>query len=120
MCFLKSSAMALFIVFCNSCNTIYYAKTKCHFYVRAAEHVGILHLANKHLKNIKQSAISDHLLTCDCNINFNDFTILSKDSNNVNLLIKESLLVSHDKPILNKTVKFFPLELFEWQNSIVV
>ena len=85
------------------------AKTKCHFYIRAAEHMGISHLTNKRLKNVKQS---DHLLTCDCNINFDDFTILSKDSNNINLLIKESLLISHDKPILNKTVKSFPLELF--------
>ena len=88
-------------------------KTKCHFYIRAAEHMGTSHLTNKHLKNVKQSAISDHLLTCDCNINFDDFTILSKDSNNINLLIKESLLISHDKPILNKTVKSFPFELFE-------
>ena len=98
---------------CNSYNTIYYGKTKHHFYIRAAEHMGISHLTNKRLKNVKQSAISDHLLTCDCNINFDDFTILSKDSNNINLLIKESLLISCDKPILNKTVKSFPLELFE-------
>ena len=67
----------------------------------------------KRLKNVKQSAISDHLLTCDCNINFNDFTIFSKDSNNINLLIKDSLLTSRDKPILNETAKSFPLELFE-------
>ena len=32
----------------------------------------ILHLTNKRLKNVKQSAISDHLMTCDCNINLND------------------------------------------------
>ena len=44
------------------------------------------------LKNVKSSAVSDHLLTCDCNINFNHFTILSKDSNNSDLQIKESLL----------------------------
>ena len=94
---------------CNSCNAIYYGKTKHYFYIRAAEHMGISHLTNKRLKNVKQS---DHLLTCDCNINFDDFTILSKDSNNINLLIKESLLISCDKPILNKTVKSFPLELF--------
>ena len=75
--------------------------------------MGISHLTNKHLKSVKQSAISDHLLTCDGNINFNDFTILSKDSNDINLLIKESLLISRDKLILNKTVKSFPLELFE-------
>ena len=103
----------------NSCNAIYYGKTKCHFYVRAAEHMGISHLTNKRIKNIKQSAISDHLLTCDCNINFDDFTIWSKDSNNINLLVKQSLLVSRDKPIFNKTVKSFPLELFELQNLII-
>ena len=98
---------------CNSCNAIYYGKTKRDFYVRAAEHVGVSHLTNKCLKIRKQSAISDHLVTSDCNINFNDFTILSKDSNNINLLVKESLLIPRDKPILNKTVKSFPLELFE-------
>ena len=89
---------------CNSCNVIYYCKTKHHFYVRAAEHMGISQLTNKRLKNVKQPANSDHVLTCDCNINFNDFTILSKDSNNINLLIKESLLLACDKLILNKTV----------------
>ena len=73
----------------------------------------ILYVANKLLKNIKQSAISDHLLSCDCNMNFNDFTILSKDSNNFYLLIYESLLIAYDKPILYKTVEFFPSELFE-------
>ena len=77
---------------CNSCNTIYYGKTKRHFYVRAVKHIGISHLTNKRLKNVKQSAISDPMLTCVCNINFNNFTILSKDSNNMNLLIKESLV----------------------------
>ena len=48
---------------CNSCNAIYYGKTKRHFYVRAAEHMTILHLTNKRLTNVKQSALSDQLLT---------------------------------------------------------
>ena len=82
--------------------------------------MGISHLKNKRLKNVKESAVSDHLLTCDCNINFDDFTILSKNSNNINLLIKESFAISRNKPILKKTVKSFPLELFEWQNLIIV
>ena len=69
--------------------------------------------SKKRLENVKQSAISDLLLTCGFNINVNDFTILFEDSNNFNLLIKESLLIAHDKLILNKTFKFFPLELFE-------
>ena len=68
----------------------------------------ILHLTNKQYKNVKPSAFSDHLLACDCNINFNDITFLSKDFNNFNLLIKESLLIAPDKLILNKAVKSFP------------
>ena len=84
-----------------------------YIYVRAAEHMGILHLTDNSLKNLKQSAISDHVLICDCNKSFNDFTILFKDSNNINLFIKESSSIACDKPILNKTVKSFPLELFE-------
>ena len=98
---------------CNSCNAIYYGKTKRHFYVRAAENMGILLLTNKSLKNVKKSAISDHLGACDCNISFKDLTILSKDFNNIKLPIKESLLISRNKLILNKTVKSFQLELFE-------
>ena len=74
---------------------------------------GILHLRNRRLKSVKQSAISDHSLTCDCNITFNDFTILSKDSNDFSLLIKETLLIARYKHILNKMVKSSPLELFE-------
>ena len=77
---------------CNSRNAIYYGKTKRHFYIRAAKHMEISHLTKKYLKNFKRSAISDHMLTCVCNINFHNFTILSKDSNNMNLLIKESLV----------------------------
>ena len=119
MCFLKNSCI-VYSFKCNSCNSIYYGKTKHHFNVRADEHMGVSHLTNKRLKNIKQSAISDHLLTCDCNISINDFTILTEDSNSINLLIKESVLISFDKPILYKTVKSFPLELFEWQNLTVV
>ena len=80
----------------NCYNAIYYGKIKRPFYIRAAEHMEISHLTNKCLKNIKEPAISDHLLTCDCNINYNDFTILSNDCNNINFLIKESLLISYD------------------------
>ena len=75
--------------------------------------MGISHFTNKGLKDVKQSVISGPFQTCDCNMNFNDFTILSRDSNNSNLLIKESLLISRDKSILNKTVESFSLELFE-------
>ena len=51
----------------NSCNAIYYNKTNWRFFILAADHMGIfciLQLA----KNIKNSAVLDYLLTCDCNI----------------------------------------------------
>ena len=33
-----------------------------HFLTRAAEHLGISNLTGKRVKNVKESAISDHLL----------------------------------------------------------
>ena len=41
-------------------------------------------------------------------MNFDDSIILSKDSSNLDLLIKESLLIARDNPVLNKTIKSFP------------
>ena len=64
-------------------------------------------------KTLKQSAISDHLLQCNCAINFDDFSILATDYNKFKLLLRESLLIKRDKPILNRTIKSFPLELFD-------
>ena len=62
---------------CSNCNVTYYGKTFRHFYTKAAEHMGISNLTGKRLKNVKQSAIYDHLLQCNCTINFNNFDIFS-------------------------------------------
>ena len=98
---------------CSNCKVTYYGKTFRHFYTRAAEHMGISNLTGKRLKTVMQSAISDHLLQCNCTINFDDFDILATESNKFKLLLRESLLIKHDKPILNRTIKSFPLELFD-------
>ena len=114
ICFLKHSFLVLFIV-CSAIAVTEFitAKKRC-FFVRAAEHMGISYLTNKCLKNFKQSAVSDHLWTCDCKINFIGFNIFSKDFHNLNLFIKEILLIARDKIIFNKTVKSFPLDLSEY------
>ena len=62
---------------------------------------------------MKESAVSDHRLQCDCIISFDGFDVLTSDTNNFRLLIKESLLIKRDKPILNRTIKSFPLKLFD-------
>ena len=75
--------------------------------------MGISNLTGKRVKNVKESAVCGHLLQCDCAIDFDHFDILDSDTNSFRLLIKESLLIKLDKPVLNRTVKSFPLELFD-------
>ena len=72
--------------------------------------MGISNLREKRVKDVKES-VSDHHLQCDCIISFDDFDVLASDTNNFGLLIKESLLIKRDKPILNRTTESFPLKL---------
>ena len=69
--------------------------------------------AKMRVKNMKESTVSDHCLQCHFVISFDDFDVLSSETNNFRLLIKESLLIKRDKPILNRTIKSFPLKLFD-------
>ena len=70
--------------------------------------MGISYLTGKRVRNVKETAVSDHLLQCDCTIDFDHFDILASDTNSFRLLIKEGLLIKHDKLVLNGTVKSFP------------
>ena len=97
---------------CGNCKVPYYDRTYRHFFTKAAKHMGISNLTGKNLKYVKQSAVSDHLLECNYSIDFGHFDILASDANRFRLLIKESLLIKRDQPQLNKTIKSFPLKLF--------
>ena len=99
---------------CGGCNATYYRKTKRHFKVRIREHLGISHLTEKKVKteNNKLTAIQEHLLCCNYCPSFEDFSILTRESNDFQLKIMESLLIARDKPILNMADSFLPLELF--------
>ena len=99
---------------CGGHNSTYYGKTKCHFKVRICEHLGISHLTDKKVKidNNKLTAIQEHLLCCNYSPSFEDFSILTRESNDFKLKIMESLLIARDKPILNKADSSLPLELF--------
>ena len=113
---LLKHCLSLFLVYrysCRSCNATYYGKTYRHVFTRVAEHMGISNLTSKRVKNVKESAVSDHLLQCNCAIDFDHFDVLASDTNSFRLLIKESLLIKRDKPVLNRTVKSFPLKLFD-------
>ena len=71
---------------CSNCKVNYYIKTYDHFFTRAAEHMGISNLTKTRLKCVKQSAIFDHLLECNCSIDFDHFDILASDVNKFRLL----------------------------------
>ena len=88
-------------------------KTKQHSKTRYCEHFGISDLTGKTVKTIKQSAISDHRKTCHSRIDFNAFTTLGRDkNNNWHLLLKESLFIQRDNPVMNAQVASVPLKLF--------
>ena len=75
--------------------------------------MGISNLTSKRVKNVKESVVFDHLLQCNCAIDFDHFNVLASDTNSFRLLIEESLLIKHDKPVLNRIVKSFPMKLFD-------
>ena len=51
-------------------------------------------------------------MQCDDPITFDGFDILAFDSHKFKLLIKGSLII-RDKPVLNRTIKSFLLDLFD-------
>ena len=75
--------------------------------------MSISNLTGMYFKSVKHSAVSDHLLECNCSLDFDHFDILVSDANKFRLFIKESLLIKPDRPQLNKTIKSFPLKLFD-------
>ena len=72
---------------CCNCKVTYYGKTYRHFFNRAVEHMGISNLTGKHQKSVKQSAVSDHLLECNCST--------ASDANKIRLLIKDQPQLKH-------------------------
>ena len=66
----------------------------------------------KSVNNNKKSSVKDYCLLSGHVCLFEDFTVLNYESRTFKRLIKESLLVTKDKPLLNKQVKSLKLELF--------
>ena len=80
---------------------------------RVGEHSGVSPLTGKKSKTKKTTAIKDHMLFCDHVVSLEDFKILASSNSEFHLKIKESLLISRDKPELNRNEKSLPLYLFD-------
>ena len=84
-----------------------------HTDVRVVEHSDISPLTGKKSKARKTTAIKDHMLFCYHIVSLDDFKILTSSNSEFHLKIKESLLISRDKPELNRNEKSLPLCLFD-------
>ena len=88
-----------------------------HLNTRSGEHLSLSALTCKRVNNNKKPAMKDQCLFFNHVGSFEDFSILMYESNPFKLLIKEALLVSTDKPLLNNQlnqlkVKSIHLQLF--------
>ena len=99
---------------CGGFNATYYGKTKRHFKVQICEHLRLSHLTGKKVKidKNKLTAIQEHLLCCNYPPSFEDFSILTRKSNDFKVKIMEGLLIARDKPVLNKANSSLSLALF--------
>ena len=98
---------------CGRCNSSYYGETERHLKVESGEHIGISPLAFKKTKPSKESSIHDHLLECDNNPSFDEFTILAHGNKKYLPKIKESFSIQRDQPVLNKNTSYATLHLFD-------
>ena len=98
---------------CSCCNASYYGESARHFFVRASEHLGLTPLIGKRVRNPKESVIYDYILLNGHDASFEDFTIFLTENNRFQLHLKESLLIKHDKPELDRNIYIYRLELFD-------
>ena len=87
-------------------------QTSRHLRHRVSEHAGVSHLTGRPVKNLVHSNIRDHLINCqEGSCSQRDFKILASGSCELELLIKERLLIDIKKPSLNGNVGSFELLL---------
>ena len=99
---------------CGRCNATYYGETCRHLSVRVGKYSGVSPLTRKKSKSKKSTAVKDYMLFCDHIVSIDDFKILATSDSDFHVKVKESLLASRDKPILNKNETSLPLYLFDW------
>ena len=98
---------------CGRYSSSYHGETDGHLRVRAGEHIGLSHLTFKKCEPSKESAVRDHLLFCQNDPSFEEFSVLPKASSKFSLVIMESLLIKIDTPNLNRNTASVELLLFD-------
>ena len=70
---------------CPCCNTFYYGQTLRHYFVKTSGHVSITSFTSKFVKTPKKSAHIHHMLLDGHKASFNDYSILLKENNTLEL-----------------------------------
>jgi hypothetical protein len=97
---------------CAECQSSYIGQTTRHIRHRIAEHRGVSHLTGKIMKSQVHSSVRDHCLQCDrAECSSRNFKILATGSTDLELLVKERLLINLRKPTLNGNSGAFELLL---------
>ena len=89
---------------CDRCNSSYYGETESQLKVRSGEHIEISPLTFKNTepsKGIRYVIIIYHVIQT---LSFDESTILAHENEKYLFEIKESLLIKHDQPALNKNI----------------
>ncbi len=86
---------------CSSCNATYFGKTKRHFSIRVAEHLGLSARTGKPLGCPPFSAVRNHRDSFQHVVSDGDFEIIQSAKNDYELCIFEGLLINRDNPSLN-------------------
>ena len=73
---------------CSCCNATYFGQPQIYFRVRAFEHLWIAHLTGKFVKTPKKYAIFCQMLCENDTSNFNNFSILLKEKQQIQITTK--------------------------------
>ena len=76
------------------------------------EHLRISTLRGKRVKGDDDSVIKEQYLLYNHLPDFEDFSILTRNSNNFKITLMESLLIDRDHPLLNEKKQSLSLEIF--------
>ena len=99
---------------CAECNLSYIGSTKRYWEKRLEEHLHISALTGKKLNGMQIFTPMQHVASNSCQVRSfsrDDFTIIGRERIPYALLIKESILISTQKPHLNNMITSVPLHL---------
>ena len=105
-------SMIVYEYSCGICHCTYVGQTTRHLRHRISEHAGLSHLTGRPVKHLVHSNIRDHLINCQGgSCSQRDFKILASGRSELELLVKERLLIDTKRPSLNGNAGSFELLL---------